>query len=570
MAKRALSLSLLLILFAVTVIGCGGRQGSTSREGNLESARLDRITMRAAVAELNRLYQVDPTTAFDQLADYLRANTGVMTVREHGNMVVAVFSNGNSGVFMNPTRGTTNAPLQSRQAGFPGAIPVNGMASIMSSLGSNYTEYGRQLEPVLRQGGYQSGGTVKIGTLADYLRLRGKTLGLLYVDSHGVVLPRDPNDPYDTRWGYYLVCAAPDPNNAEDKALVESYYESRPKYTNVDFPFRGPKPDEVTWITAPIFDPAIGRTSFTDTEAIGVEFFKNKLKFSDHSVVFLNTCYSHHAAEALAAAGAGVSVGWTQPVQDTDANQAAARFFELTANRQGGLVTWERARDQLVSENLHLSQVVGTPQAQLLFSAGRNPGQNVLPRIDSIQDETSLGQIVLRGTFGKALGKVYANGDTARQLPIVRWSATEITVTKVGSVTSLLVESAAGLLSNTEGFGGWLIAGNDRSNFFSPGRLVVTMKSSNFQVSRSIFADSATAGPGERVPIPFNANPGTNPDDHVMIFQFYGVTVDDMDKIRISVYNPSGQQFSVPVLPRQFYFEDGVRVGEVRFFMPIL
>jgi len=561
---------LALLLMLLILCGCGGKGSTSVSKSTSEKILIDRATMKAATAELNRLYKEDPTNCFPKLASLLRSDPRVARVTEYDQMVVAIMAEGNMGVFMKPTRGEGGVGSFSREVR-QGSVPVNGATTIMCSFNEpgRFTEYGRELEPLLSSGGYKAEKGVLRGTLADYLSLRGKKIGFLYADTHGFVIPKEfrKNDVdgevesdeswYNYRHGFYLVCAPMLDSDLEGKRLVSEYQNSIPGYDPYRL-FNG-EPGETTWVSLLMYNPNTNAVEYLDTDAVGISFFKKRLKFDTGSVVFLNCCFGAQAADTMMNAGVGMFAGWTQPVQDQDANRAAKRFFELTAIRGAEMSQWQAAAEAVVSENLHLSQVVSFPKAELKFLAGSAAPERFLPKISSATLNNSTKEITMKGTFGSTKGVVYGNESYGVSLPVLRWSPTEVVVRAVGVVDSVFVVSSAGLLSNNFKLGGWLFAEFDRGPFECPGELEITITSADLQTRRLVYADPPGSGPGLRQPIAFDANPETNPNDYYLIVKIKGA--DKVDLFRGSVHGARGA-FGLPHPP--MYFGD-TRTSEFRF-----
>ncbi|MCW3051601.1 MAG: hypothetical protein JWN14_771 [Chthonomonadales bacterium] len=450
----ALALSLAIVVFA----GCGGGHGS-SGSNNPPGGSLTSQTMSATMTDVGtRLIALtSPTGVIDRngLLTYVssRSEFAQSGFTDDGNLF-AVFKNNIPVIII--TNRLVSADNTDRAAALARAVtavdvPTSKIAHLYYSFDATITDGRRKIQTLLQDWGYQATlASPELDTLAN--GLQGD--GVVYWDAHGshLTLPSGTHT--------YLQTAT-----LADAAAIAS------RMTRFADDFAHDR-------IALMVDQTIIRqngapvTVSNSKFAINEEFITtHKWRFGANSLVFINACSSATPAfqQAFLTANAGLFIGWSNTVNDSDAVKIAPIVFDRllgannatpTENPKQRAFDFPAVQKYLHDNHLDLSQSTdkdgNSVTAQLTFSPGQGTFGLLAPTISYMGMNELKKELTINGIFGtdQSVAKVTVGG---AEQAIKSWGFNSIVCDLQPGIAGDTIVEVRGHKSNTVQLTQWTV-----------------------------------------------------------------------------------------------------------------
>lgn len=386
-----------------------------------ENSNSGPITAQAREAQIDAIFskarelpQTDGAVYLAQVRDFMVTQPDVVEAASSESAAWAFFRDGEP-IFVSISRGTAGVAPRvaeprakaelSPLADAPSELPSSRNACLINLFQSGNNAFQTstpKVSRILNQVGYQS--RELSGSLADYKGLGGG-VGVLYVDGHGEVVGKS------RRVSGSAVPLGEDVFGLETAELVptkDGHTDLSRETLGNDLKVgaNGEPPAVIRGLVNEDLNGAVQRGHYFITATFVDRYMSN---FADHSLVFLNTCYSTHpAAEkfraSLAAKKMATYMGWSLRVDDGD----AARFGPQIMDRLLGANAGDIERPEIPAQRPFPVDPVliwfGTPITRLAGVLQKS-GENVVlaPSIQKV-DVTDQHHLVLHGKFGSNSG----------------------------------------------------------------------------------------------------------------------------------------------------------------------
>lgn len=544
-----------LLLLMCLLIGCGGIEVGTSLGDDYSMSRAD----RGAIAKISSALE-----AFDTLtgpawatkaAELMQSMPEFSEVEDDGlGTVSATLASGASYMIIANRVGNPSATrTSSTRAPGEGQVPGAGLAVVFDGFASDFSHSSTASDVAarLKRAGYTLlGGGVQKPTMPNLMALRSSgQLGFFYYDGHGSRRPDFKTKTYD----YVLVTASEIPDLGEDQ--VDPYYGL----------FRE---GMVGYTTLRVADTAGSPPRRAHFYHVTKKFVLSHFRFAPSSVAWPNTCWSSLADQMFHPLGVGLVLGWSERVSDDVANAANASFLTLTADADGSIADWARAKEAMDAERTTFEPITN---ARLLFMEGPEGSDHIIPEIKSVAILGN-GNLELSGSFGPTPQQVIAKRD-GQEAPmnIVSWSPTKIVAESNERETSVRV-LVHGIKSNLVPLVRWRIEGPDGGPFESDFPIHFYLNYTYWvagdhpsQKGLLVYADPLDAEPGPRGPISFVADVKNNPNIRYFIFKGYGGEM-QFPAEDIWIVSPTGKRTKVASTSEHWAsYADGSGVGIRQF-----
>lgn len=418
---------LVILLCAISLVGCAGGGGSVGGGGSLT---MDPVIRSAAISKVEeKQYELLATSGLSmaqrcsQMADYLKTlpefkNAGVSpdlcawgTFTDGGNLVVS-FNR------MPDWRGTGSPGGAGGKPPMASVISKSANARVLHSFGQGFDDGDTattSIKAMLTKGGYSVRATNDGEASVQQLRTVNAD-GYFYFNTHG--------------------------GSFEDALVTKRFcmQTSTVRSNQLDTQFdiaADIAAVRLVWFTAPNGLRKNGKAVSDTRYAITADFVKAYWKFDANAIAFFNVCYSSYTAapngaqdfiKACQDAGAGVHFGWDNSVS-VKGSIAAARFF---VDRLVGTNEYNaenpKQRPFLAKEilaDMKAKAIVPVENVNLVasFKSGvTNVG--LRPTIEYLSMQEQLGKLDIHGQFGNEKGQVFVEGVEAAN---VQWTEDLIT-----------------------------------------------------------------------------------------------------------------------------------------------
>ncbi|MCB1219065.1 MAG: hypothetical protein H7A35_06545 [Planctomycetales bacterium] len=387
-----------------------GQSGGSGLSFEEHSAVLDAITEK--IGNLN----TETSAEQDQeLADFIGGLPNVEASGSFEGNAWGRFSDGRCFIVCKNREpdmaGAQASSLELRDTSTVG-VPASELADFFNSFGTG-TVYHSPVEDL--KGIFEDKGYTPFADPAyvSYLKVV-KNSGVFYIDAHGgTAVQRDDAHQYAI-W-------TDEPYTAENEvALGDDLDANRLLYM-----FAKDAAGNEVW-----------KYAFSD------EFVSEYMTFSANSVVFINACNSGTATDMIDAfhtAGATVYLGWTVSVRDSDANEAAAHFFDRvlganvlsrTENPPIRPFNYLDTLTDMYTRGVSIFYPVKYPPmvpknqvfTKLIFSTDDGDETSgfwlLSPTISNMQMSDQSGELFLQGDFGDHEGVVTVGGE---EVTVTQW-----------------------------------------------------------------------------------------------------------------------------------------------------
>ena len=410
---------------------------NSTPDGLTTQAREEQI--EAIFAKARELPESDPQSYLAQLRNYMITQPNVVEAGLSDGTVWAYFSDGQP-IFVSINRPGGPAPQPnsriaakaavSPRVDSPSELPRSKAARLINlfqSGNNSFTATTPKISRMLTQVGYEPRDLT--GSLADYKSLGGG-VGLLYIDGHGETFQKSSE----------VVGSNP---LTEDVFALESADLVPTKNGKTDLSQEtlgedlkvGPNGEPPAVIRGLVKEDWVGfnkRAHYFITRTFVSRYMSN---FSDHSFVFLNTCYSTSPAaiqflDALKGKGAGTCMGWSERVHDVDAANKGPLFVDRLLGANSDEVSFKENPAQRPFPVDPVLSWFGSPFT-ILPGQLQKSGENALlaPSIQFI-DVTDQLHLELHGNFGSNPGGdgTVRLGDTVLTYQAADWQPDRIKV----------------------------------------------------------------------------------------------------------------------------------------------
>lgn len=522
MARR-----LLLFLLLVSLVGCGGSGGTGTPPASAVTA--DAVALKGLESAMQPFMSEQGAARVSRAAAIMRATPGFADVTDDGaGTATATLPSG--AVFMvvdNRRESTANPavfPARTR-AGVEGEVPQSGLAVVINGFSNDprHVSKSQEVADSLLAAGYKLvGNKVLKGTVEDYLTLYpAGGLAFFYVDSHGSKRPRPATSIVD----YALATTTPvDFDNVP--AIYENLVARKELAYSMHF-----LPDKN------------GNEKMGYHFNILSPFLETRVRMAKHSMAWANTCHSQAGMEAFRNAGAGLYLGWTDPVSDEGANAAVLGFLQFAASLGDPALDWEKTKAKMQASNLLWDVSYGTEEAaaKLILTPGALASAYFLPSIQGAKFGTDGKTLELEGAFGSTPGEVLDVTGEAAPLDVVTWSPTKVAVTYKPGVRKLRAKVRT-VRGNDFSLGVWTLEGPNGGPFTVASSFEILLSEFLGGPAQTIF-NGLTLGAGQYGPISF-IEPAAKMDSRALQTRFLG-TSGNGKMGPLWIVSPSGKRSQV-------------------------
>lgn len=497
--RHFLALSLGLASGAIASLsGCGGGGGSkTSGATVAPSERL--AILDQATSKLASLNVVDPETACQQMADFLKSLPEIEAAGVSKDRCAwGRFTDGRLLIVVNNRKVTDGRATRPRTPPTRAAVylPEGESVRIIDNLGTAFEHVSDSLAEMLPRHGYGLVGdkVLKAG-IDDLKQVKGD--GIFYIESHGGLGSlRTGKDTYGIYSGTLCTAAAEATYAADLDAGHLSYMVA--------------EVDE---------DPVTAQRSIEPRYGIMPSFVEKYMSFGPASVVYVSACTSDNAEfkAACLRAGAGLYIGWTAPTLSFVAYSAASFLFDrlLGENRVAPTDKIDAYTLLFAGVQPSLAKTIN-PTTKTFFDTSPDNGskltftasidssypQGIVPSIVSSTYDSDSATLTLDGYFGSEEGAVErdpAGAAAGQTIPHSTWSEKKITLSVPDGARTMRVRvgSRAGNIKTVGGT--FTISGPGGGTFRVRDAISVYVN------ERLVYADPAGATEGERNPVSFYA-----------------------------------------------------------------
>jgi hypothetical protein len=422
-----------LVACVLTLVsGCGGSENTGSSGSPADNARI--TTLHAVEDFIASQEGPQDAASRDKIAQYLKSRPEFEAAEAlDDGSVYGRFTDGRILIVAAPriVSGTpVDAPDPSPVAitdpdtmnPGPGTlardVPKVGVVKLFDSLGTGFGNTMPTLAAQYTSFGYQlATGAVQGGSLEEWKALGNE--GYFSVDAHGGTgKSRDGTE----RLGIWTGTVASAEVDAANSAQLDE--------------------NSLVYLAA-------SNNGKTETHYAVTDLFITKyVKFADRTVVFINACNSGKVplAKAFTGSNANLYLGWSAPVEDTDAGTFAYYLadrvlgrFKMPPAKTGVKVplTWnEFYTDITTAVNPKTNDRYAhskTANADLKVFAGPGTVFTLPPTILSGRMNSESKEVLLFGNFGSVPGTVVENpnddGTGGKEIPVVSWTETSIKAT---------------------------------------------------------------------------------------------------------------------------------------------
>jgi hypothetical protein len=481
----------------LVIVAAGGCGGGSLRNANKPVAPDRRMAVLEAVrVKFGSLTGTDTAAQNQEMASFMRAmpEFEASGVSDDG-CAWARFTDGRLLIVANnrrpePVRSFPVAELTTRASG----LPEQTLVHLYDTMGTSFTHPAVAFRGTLIGHGYQiAGDAIKNGTVEEMKAVGGT--GVFYMDAHG-----GSAQTRNFSW-LFAIWTGTRVSSSLETAYADDLDNNRLAYM-----------------------VALGDGA-NETHYAATGFFVNQyMRFGPNSLVFINACSSYDPSfrQACLAAGAGVYLGWTQPVADNSAYGAAVFMFDRllgnnsvapTDNPAKPPMTWNELLSAMSATTYAVTGTpfdtsVGSTTAFLRAAAGQGDLGPITPSIRELDVDTTAMTATLKGHFGSVTGTVDENGSIGvpgAPLKVLSWTATQI-VCEIGDTTKSVIVRAGGRPSNIGRLPGtnYILSGATGGPFGVDDNLRVWVG------NQLIYEDVRGAYAGNRGPFTFRATKGDN------------------------------------------------------------
>lgn len=445
-SRREFLLASLLVPGTAILAGCGGGGGSTFHNIPVTDTMRE-ASMAAIDVKKATLAGKDAPTINRALADFMKGraefeDAGVST----DGCAWGRFTDGRLAIIINNRPpGTSKAAalprsVQSRGAGLPQSTQID----IFDALGPAFNHPAQGIQDMISARGYSSPSViVRTGTIEELKSVQNP--GIFFIAGHGGlgnIRGNSNNNPINNPTVFSIWTS--DNVRTKDASGIEHLDTVKQQRYAADL-----DSNRLVYMQGLVdyfgpFNAPVDQWHFAITPA----FVTAYMHFAPNCIVYINACSGDNAdfKKAVLDKGAGLYVGWTQPIYDFAATSAALFFFDrlLGTNIVPPVdssnpppLDWQSIRSAMAttlqpSHPFYYDESpaqLGVRDSRLIFTPGQGDAAVVVPSISAISADWANHRITLTGLFGSKAGTAAENSTTTTAgapMTVISWTSTTV------------------------------------------------------------------------------------------------------------------------------------------------